>query len=153
MSSAITRVLFLDDSEQRQRSFERLSIGQGMRVYQAMSAEVAQTFLLTTDRFDVACLDHDLSEEDIMCPPGGPARVPTGMDVVDYIVAMGPDYRPKFVVVHTHNTPAGDEMMRRLGEADVPCGRWPFMNMAKIMQQTGTGVMAIPGVAQALEGR
>lgn len=153
MPPEITRVLFLDDSEQRHETFARAMVGGRYILLQAITAEQAITLLGGDARYDVACLDHDLSEEDIMCPPGGPSRVATGMDVVDHIVSMGHDRRPRFVVVHTHNPPAGDEMMRRLGAAGIPCGRWPFMHMVKIMDQGGLGIRSIPGVHAVLEAQ
>jgi ActR/RegA family two-component response regulator len=116
-------ILFLDDMEKRHQAFMK-SFGSGdWKIWQAWTAKEA-IGLLNRMEFAQAFLDHDLSEEDIMCEPGGPSSVPTGMAVVDHIVAM-PKPVP-IVIVHSMNEPAAHAMVAKL-EQVVRLTRWvPF---------------------------
>jgi hypothetical protein len=107
------RVLFLDDMDERQKTFASVLDGwrDDVEVYRARTAKEA-TDLLNYVEFDEAYLDHDLSEEDIMCDPDGPTKVPSGMCVVDHIVRMVKP--PPKVYVHTCNPNAGKLMAERL---------------------------------------
>lgn len=114
------RLLFLDDSRLRRDEFALRH--QGCEIVYASTAAEARAALAGA-RFDVAHLDHDLEAEHFLEVSGGlrdgplPGEVApnagTGMDVVEFILAMPEEARPRRVVVHTHN-PVGLEMLRRL---------------------------------------
>ena len=91
--------------------------------------------LLDNFDYDLVFLDHDLAEEHYLelseglhetQQPGYAEYSPgTGMDVVDHIVKMPAERRPKLAVVHSWN-PRGDEMANRLWEAGVKAYRIRF---------------------------
>lgn len=116
-------ILFLDDMSARHDAFMK-AFGDGdWKIWPAWSAKEAIA-LLERMEFAQAFLDHDLSIEDIMCKPGGPSKVPTGMAVVDHIVAMSKPV--PVVIVHSMNEPAAQAMVTKL-EPVVKMTRWvPF---------------------------
>ncbi len=106
------KVLFLDDMGWRHSEFTRLTDRQpNVRVWQAHTAKGAIA-LLQSEKFDQVFLDHDLSEDDIMCEVGGPSTVPTGMVVVDHIMTMSDP--PRDIIVHSCNGPARMAMVVKL---------------------------------------
>lgn len=108
----VVKVLFLDDMEWRHSEFSRtIEHLTDIVTWRARSA-VEAIELLRIVAFDQVFLDHDLSDDDVMMIPGSMSSVPTGMDVVDYIVEM--EAPPPWVVVHSCNGPARDEMAARL---------------------------------------
>lgn len=111
----IANVLFLDDMEERHKAFvNRFGMQDNVRIYQARTASEAIE-LLKQRTYVQAFLDHDLSLEDIMCPPGGPSKVPTGMDVVNHLCSLKWEELPvKNVIVHSMNEPAATQMVSRL---------------------------------------
>lgn len=151
------RILTLDDMEIRQVVFRTRFSG---HVHdEAKDAESAIDLLENFD-YDLVMLDHDLAEEHYLTlsqglsekavhPPTCPwnkdwhactcgafdYKPGTGMDVVDHIIKMPVERRPKTAVVHSWN-PRGQEMARRLEEVGVRTYRIPF--------QTS---MYIPGIA------
>jgi len=130
------RILFLDDMQTRHNTFRDLVEDQrDLDLLIAYNASQAISYL-GTDGCDIdqAFLDHDLSEEDIMCEVGGASRVPTGMTVVDHIVTMKAP--PRQVIVHTCNGPAGDEMERRLKDAGIQVIRLPFPHLVHALRQS-----------------
>jgi CheY-like chemotaxis protein len=113
------KVLFLDDMKTRHDAFRRKMIGHDVtHVHTAREAIEA----LDKAIYDVAHLDHDLSDEHyeqdeyVGFSPG------TGMDVVDHLVKMSMDQRPLAVIVHTFNE-RGREMLARLLDAGI-AARW-----------------------------
>ena len=127
----ITNVLFLDDMEERHKAFvNRFGMNDKLRIWQVRTAGEAIHLLNRFNKhgwvFTQVFLDHDLSLEDIMCPPGGPSKVPTGMDVVDRICELPLKSQPPAAFVHSMNEPAAAEMVRRLQAVSIPT-RWvPF---------------------------
>lgn len=111
MTHAPARVLFLDDMESRHTAFFEHAKISGVIIDQAYSAKEAIQFL-NANEYDQVFLDHDLSLDDIMCEVGAKTREPTGMAVVDHIVEK--KIRIPYVIVHSHNGPASEQMMRRL---------------------------------------
>lgn len=110
--NVMAHVLFLDDMGWRHSEFIRRSDRQpDVRVWQAHTAAEAIT-LLKSEVFDQVFLDHDLSEDDVLIKPGERPKVPTGMDVVDFILTMSEP--PMDVIVHSCNGPAALEMVLRL---------------------------------------
>jgi len=125
-------VLFLDDDPARHSAF-RLAVPPWWDVTGAHSADHACILLGGQTRYDAVFLDHDLCEEDVMSVPGLPTRKPTGMAVVDHIVAMLEP--PPSVVVHTMNPPAAEEMCRRLAATRrIIVQRLPFHLLLKQLE-------------------
>ena len=108
------KILFLDDTETRHHVFRRTGIGADVtHVYNAVDAIKA----LDNTVFDVASLDHDLSEESIMTLPADGATDPrnwSGYDVALHIARMPADKRPKVVVIHSLNPPGRTRMQQAL---------------------------------------
>lgn len=123
-------VLFLDDMEVRHQSFMKKFGMQDVRIWQARSAtEAIEILKRARDQgqyFAQVFLDHDLSLDDIMCPPGGPSKVPTGMDVVDFICGMKFGEQPRIAIVHSMNEPAARIMVSKLNGAVVRASWVPF---------------------------
>ena len=107
------KILFLDDMEVRHQHFRMQSIGSIVtHVYDAKSA----IDKLSTESFDVASLDHDLSVDTIMLMPDKGEG--SGYDVALFIAALPPDRRPATVIIHSLN-PAGSERMIKALEGKV----------------------------------
>src|SRR5690606_2973804 len=112
----IADVLFLDDMEERHKAFmNKHGMQDDVRIWQARSAfeaiEILKKIRDHGRQFTQVFLDHDLSLDDIMCLPGGPSKVPTGMDVVDFICGMKFGERPLAAIVHSMNEPAARVMV------------------------------------------
>jgi len=111
------KILFLDDMEERHKSFEetielyddspRYEIDHVYTAYDAVEK-------IRATRYDQVFLDHDLSEDDIMIEPNAVSKEPTGMDVVDHIMTM--EHPPSWIVIHSCNEPAAQLMQRKLNE-------------------------------------
>ena len=121
------RILFLDDMEERHHAFRKHVDSTGVECTYVFNAEDAIK-ALDGERFDVAFLDHDLGERDYQLFIHGidHSFVGSGMDVVDHIILMSVENRPRQVVVHTWNSRRGHEMMLRLWDAGVHVLRIPF---------------------------
>lgn len=120
----MTKVLFLDDMPERHKSFRQAVGLTEIEIYPAYSASEAIE-MIERIGFDQVFLDHDLSEEDIMCEVGKASLVPTGMTVVDHIIKMKDP--PKNAIVHSCNEPAAREMERRLKtRAEIKVTRMAF---------------------------
>lgn len=109
------RILFLDDSRERQKCALRW-----------MTCDLAETAAgciaaLKVLDYDLVFLDHDLGGEqcDTLETDG-----PNGMDVVRFLCERGP--RDETIIVHTLNPAAGPVMVERLREAGFRVKRWPF---------------------------
>src|SRR5262245_50857293 len=110
-------VLFLDDDHARHAHFRARieALGHARRhrwLFTFTAAEAIAALRAHDGEIEEAYLDHDLCEDDQMVAPGGPSKVPTGMDVVDHIVTMRRP--PSRIIVHSFNTPAAMEMCARL---------------------------------------
>jgi len=115
------RVLILDDDEQRHAGFRRMLIGVNQtHVYNYDEAVKA----LQGPRFDIAYLDHDLSDLAALGAP--PAGERTGTDVARYIAGMPSDRRPTQVIVHSYNVSGAIRMAFILHDAGVPVQRRPY---------------------------
>lgn len=107
-------VLVLDDEEKRHAFYAQQFAGE----YTVKRAKtVAQAIaLLDKHVFEIAHLDYDLFLTDTM----------NGSHVVDHIIQMAPEKRPKRVLVHSWNDEAAHKMCVALREAGVPAARRPF---------------------------
>lgn len=129
------RVLTLDDMEIRQNFFRRWFREHEHHV--ALDAPTAIVLLDCSGRlepvFDLVMLDHDLAEEHYLTASEGLSETGddgyapgTGMDVVDHIVKMPVEQRPKRVVVHSWNPTRSVEMFNRLRDAGIAVWKIPF---------------------------
>lgn len=101
------KIFFLDDDKDRHRQFKMNRIG--MDITAVWTYEDACAILAKTV-FDVAYLDHDLSE---FAAAGFPREgEKTGTHVAEFIAAMPAERRPKRIIIHSFN----DEGRRRMGK-------------------------------------
>ena len=115
------KVLFLDDNEERHKRFCMNRIG--VNIAQARTYSEACTYL-AAEVYDVAYLDHDLSELAAVGQPAAGEK--TGTDVANFIASLPKARRPRFVVVHSFNTSGRERMLAILRDAEVPCVGDPF---------------------------
>ena len=109
------KIFFLDDDKERHRRFLKNRIG--MDVTTAWSYEEAVR-TLSDEVFDVAYLDHDLSD---LAASGRPAPgEKTGTDVAEFIANMPEDKRPRSVIIHSFNDYGRKRMAAILRDAGVP---------------------------------
>lgn len=113
------RVLFLDDNPVRHQLFRKwLSNADHCFTYEECVK------LLSLTHYDVASLDHDLSETDEMCLPGVNNKARTGTDIAEFIARQA--NRPKLVVVHSFNPIGAQTMCAILSRVGVGALRVPF---------------------------
>jgi hypothetical protein len=127
----IANVLFLDDMEERHKAFiNRFGMNEKLRIWQVRTAADAIGWINRFEQngwyFDQVFLDHDLSIDDIMCQPGGPSKVPTGMDVVDRICQLSFELAPRRAYVHSMNEPAARVMVAKLSTCLIQTQWVPF---------------------------
>jgi ActR/RegA family two-component response regulator len=116
-----TRIFFLDDDPVRTRRFKMNRVG--MDITTAQNYESACATLAGTV-FDVAHLDHDLSD---LAAAGTPAAdEKTGTHVAEFIVSLPPEKRPRLVVLHSYNNAGRRRMAAILLAAGVQCVTEPF---------------------------
>ena len=109
------KMLVLEDNKTRQRAFKQKFIGWSVTIVEKAEEAIS---LLTENRYDYLCLDHDLGEQENV--PSGPG---TGYEVADWL-SKNPDRMPDNVIIHSYN-PAGRENMKRaLPNAQVKPGIW-----------------------------
>lgn len=127
-------ILFLDDSVERHRTFTNSAPLWEFRVFHSYTAAAAIE-KIEAHRPVQVFLDHDLSEDDVMCVPGQPTRVPTGMTVVEHIMTMREP--PTDVIIHSCNGPASEAMEARLREhpAGIRVRRIPFPSLIRSLHE------------------
>jgi hypothetical protein len=115
------KIFFLDDDAERHKKFKMDRIGMDITAawnYADACAALAKT------KFDLAYLDHDLSE---LAAAGRPASdEKTGTHVAEFIAALPDDKKPKFVILHSFNDAGRRRMAAILDEAGVQCMIAPF---------------------------
>lgn len=114
-------ILFLDDNKERCKQFKSL-IPRAMIVH---TVQDCIAMLKDEDEWNMLLLDHDLGGEIYV----DSNREDTGMEVVRWIVQHQPIIRE--IVVHTHNTPAGINMVDILNDAKYKAHYIPFAQMIK----------------------
>lgn len=113
-------ILFLDDDPNRTESFLRMVPGAEVRTFTTANETIE--FLKTAkEPPSITFLDHDLGGEIYVDSD----REDCGMEVVRWIAANKPPMGK--IVVHTHNTPAGNEMLNRLAAAGYEASYVPFL--------------------------
>lgn len=115
------KIFFLDDDAERHKKFKMDRIGMDITAvwnYADACAALAKT------KFDLAYLDHDLSE---LAAAGRPAKdEKTGTHVAEFIAALPDEMKPKFVILHSFNDAGRKRMGAILNEAGVSCMIAPF---------------------------
>lgn len=121
------RILVLDDDEFRHQAFDRW-YASDHQLSRALTASEAINLLQDEKRFDVAFLDHDLEPSHYQSYSSGESVGDrgTGMEVVNFIVKLENDRRPRAVVIHTWNRGRAHEMRRRLRDAGANALCWQF---------------------------
>lgn len=103
----------MDDDEDRHDIFFQMMSDHDVHIDYAWSADEAFQ-LMSETKYDLACLDHDLSVEDQMCDPYGETREKNGTYLANRIKEELPlDRRPEMTILHSYN-PAGREEMQRI---------------------------------------
>jgi len=137
--------LFVDDMPVRQKAFQQFLLGTGNTADYAIDYESAIDLLGTT-YYDILFLDHDLSEEDIMCVPGLTNIGKTGTDLACWIVQTmtGSPLRPKFIILHSLNPVGSENMANVLSRSFFKCYRIPFHNLGDMINRmTATPVAEV----------
>lgn len=115
------KIFFLDDDAERHKRFMMDRIGMNITAvtnYADACAALAKT------KFDLAYLDHDLSE---LAAAGRPAAdEKTGTHVAEFIATLPEEKRPKFVILHSFNDAGRRRMAAILNEVGVSCMIAPF---------------------------
>jgi CheY-like chemotaxis protein len=115
----MTRVLVLDDNQNRHDAFARRL--EGCHVVHAYTAKQAIDHLAHDKRYDLVCLDHDLDLVSLIDDTGD------GREVADFIALhLGRAKVPPLVLVHSWNEPASAGMVRTMLDAGVRVVRREF---------------------------
>ena len=111
-------VLFLDDNPHRTKKFVSHYLW-------AKTVETSEDCIkeLGINEYHVLFLDHDLGGEQFV----DSGREDTGMEVVRWMVENKPNVGD--VIVHSHNTPAGIEMVAKLEDAGYSAVYIPFIEL------------------------
>jgi hypothetical protein len=114
----IKKVLFLDDMEERHLAFLRMIRDiPDIESYQAWNAKQAINWL-EKEKFYLACLDHDLSDEHYVAfqnnnllPGKAVYAEDTGLTVAQFIALhQDPSLHPDNIITHSWNTDRAKEM-------------------------------------------
>jgi CheY-like chemotaxis protein len=120
----MSRVLVLDDKPIRLDRFKQRLEGHEVHCFD--NAPEAMNALTNAEKpYDVAYLDHDLGEGNEKSKAQDGSDL-TGMHVVDHIITLPAEKRPKMVIAHTNNAPRGEEMKLRLRDAGIEAEKQPF---------------------------
>ena len=118
----MSRVLILDDDENRHRLFRRM-FARDLLVH-VYTASQAIRALRDLPAFDLVCLDHDLYLSDGLIGVGDPGD---GMIVSRFIAEdLGTGKRPGHIWIHSHNVFRRGGMAKILKEAGLSIEVDPF---------------------------
>ena len=115
------RVLFLDDSMERQKKFRMSTIG--WDVHFASNYHDCVQILASERQFDCVFLDHDLSDEAAAGLASPDEK--TGADVARFIVTLPENLRPKEAIVHSLNEAGRNRIVDILRDAGIPTRNAP----------------------------
>ena len=118
-------ILFLDDNSQRLKSFKS-------KVPSAKTCKTAQEcieILQKQEVWNIVFLDHDLGGEEMV----ESGREDCGMEVVRWIQENEPQIRN--IIVHSHNGPAGMEMVNKLQDAKYIASYVPYSIMIENLEK------------------
>lgn len=116
------KILFLDDDKRRKRDF-RSKVPFAKIV--STAGECISALMEADEPWDMVFLDHDLGDEVFV----ESVREDCGMEVVRWIVHNKPEIEE--IIVHSHNTPAGHNMLSSLKSADYRTRYVPFGTLIK----------------------
>jgi hypothetical protein len=120
------RIIFLDDADQRWYRFQS-------KIPQAVRAETAeQCIKLIQDSTAITWLflDHDLGGEAYV----NSSREDCGMEVVRYLCKNLRIDSISYIVVHSHNTVAAQEMFNKLKDSGYNVRLVPFYNLIESIE-------------------
>lgn len=110
----MTRLLFLDDDENRALDMKRKCDNSGYDMTWARNHDEAVRHL-NGERFDIVSLDHDLGE------------LKNGRDVVKHLISLPKEKHPNLAIVHSHNRIGGITMFHWLKNAGIQATHQPYM--------------------------
>ncbi|MEW6730083.1 MAG: cyclic-phosphate processing receiver domain-containing protein [Acidobacteriota bacterium] len=100
------KIFLLDDSIRRLQRFHRVFCTHEI----AHSADAQEAIIrLAEERFDLICLDHDLTEHDTNWIASG-----TGFEVAEFLGSNDTPNNETLIIVHTMNPAGGERMMLAL---------------------------------------
>ena len=124
-----TKILFMDDDPERHERFKKMVedvLSPDTQIHYAWNALTAKD-LMSRHRYDLVCLDHDLSVDDQMCDPDAPTREENGTVVARFIRdELEPKMRPALAILHSFNPTGRRAMAEALTECGVPSRELPF---------------------------
>lgn len=115
------KILFLDDNEDRFRTFQSYYDETSVWTYWVTTAAEAIAALQIKD-FDLIMLDHDLGLETFV----NSNRVDCGYEVVRWIINNKNSYRFPLIIVHSWNIVASNNMVSDLQKAKFNAEFIPF---------------------------
>lgn len=123
------KFLFLDDMKGRHRQFKEWFPSQDVD-YVFTYADCIK--MLERTEYDSVFLDHDLSEQDILCDPQT-AKGKTGSDVAEWIVANKQPQQIPMIVVHSLNPVGATNMVNILSSAGFEAVHVMFMLLKELV--------------------
>ncbi len=111
------KILVLDDSKERLKTFQRKLIGHEAVMVETASEAIAQ---LNSDTFQAVSLDHDLGGKHMV-----PSGKNTGYEVAQWL-QMHPEKQPKSIVIHSFNPDGAKAMASYLPMAKIIPGLWSY---------------------------
>lgn len=95
------QALFLDDEQERHDAFAKVHGNEYQILHARTVSEFLRLFFLYPGKFDLVSLDHDLGNDNLEG---------NGTIIAWLLAYVGDNIRPRTIVIHSHNLPAGDRM-------------------------------------------
>lgn len=110
----MTSILFLDDDPTRHKVFRQMMADHEVTIDFVWSADEAFE-AISRKKYDLACLDHDLSVDDHYCDPYGETKEKNGT----YLACkmrdeLQKEALPEMTILHSYNKAGREEMYRIL---------------------------------------
>lgn len=121
------KILILEDSDERQRTFRGNLIGHSVEIHATATAVISR---LQAEKWDWLFLDHDLGGKTMV--PSGPG---TGYEVACWL-EQHPDRMPWQIVIHSFNNTGAARMKATLPQAHVIPGVWTCSTLAEDLTAT-----------------
>jgi DNA-binding NarL/FixJ family response regulator len=121
------KILFLDDSSFRHQCFDKNhEKTRDIEISHAYDYESAVR-MLSNNKFDIAYLDHDLSDADQLCNPDSETIEKTGSDVAKFVaLELQPQLIPDLIIVHSFNPVGAKNMVNILEDRGIKAVWAPF---------------------------
>lgn len=117
------RILFLDDDQTRHKRFKILTIGNNVDFVWTSKECIAA--LLTNERYDLVCLDHDLGGKTFV-----EEKENSGTEVAEWIrYKLSKDKYPDKIIIHSSNPQGADRMYDHIFHTGILCRKIPFSNV------------------------